>query len=157
MSEDYYGKGTYECIQVIRAWELNFELGNVLKYVKRAGHKNPRTRKKDLRKAVAYLEMELARPIRRSKTPEPEGPPSAPPRITREMVVSPGKYSRASALFCDQLAAPVSLEDRLEELFAEAQAKTLKLREGVLVHEEAPSAAAVDLVALRYDEPQEGT
>ena len=154
MSEDYYGKGTYECIQVIRAWELNFELGNVLKYVKRAGHKNPRTRKKDLRKAVTYLEMELARPIRRSKAPEPEGPPSAPPRITREMVVSPGKYSRASALFCDQLAAPVSLEDRLEELFAEAL--LLPEEEGGESEEE-PSAAAVDLVALRYDEPQEGT
>lgn len=44
----------YETIKVIEAWNLGFHLGNVIKYISRAGKKtkNP---VEDLRKALWYL------------------------------------------------------------------------------------------------------
>lgn len=38
---------------------LRFCLGNVIKYVARAGHKEGESRDKDLHKAMNYLRMEL--------------------------------------------------------------------------------------------------
>ena len=57
----YYGgkENPYEAIKVIEAWELNFNLGNVLKYVSRAGKKNNETKHEDLTKAIWYLNREL--------------------------------------------------------------------------------------------------
>lgn len=49
----------YETIKVIRAWGLNFELGNAVKYISRAGKKSPDTALEDLRKARWYLEYEI--------------------------------------------------------------------------------------------------
>ena len=49
----------YEAIKVIEAWELNFNLGNVLKYVSRAGKKNNETKHEDLTNAIWYLNREL--------------------------------------------------------------------------------------------------
>jgi hypothetical protein len=60
---DYYGgKGnTYEVFQVLEAWGLDkdFYLGNVIKYVARAGKKNPDTYKEDLQKALVYLQKRI--------------------------------------------------------------------------------------------------
>ena len=55
---DYYGGKTniYEVIKVIEAWDLNFHLGNVIKYVSRAGKKDPAKTLEDLKKAQWYLE-----------------------------------------------------------------------------------------------------
>lgn len=50
----------YEAIKVIEAWELGFCLGNVLKYIARAGKKHP-SRLTDLHKARWYLEREIQR------------------------------------------------------------------------------------------------
>jgi hypothetical protein len=60
---NYYGErgGTYECIKVIRAWDLDFELGNVLKYVKRAGAKPGESAIKDLGEAKTYIDLEIER------------------------------------------------------------------------------------------------
>ena len=38
---DHYHSGTYEAINVIQAWGLNFNRGNVVKYLCRAGLKDP--------------------------------------------------------------------------------------------------------------------
>jgi hypothetical protein len=55
--EHYGGKqNTYEAIKVIEAWELNFHLGNVVKYISRAGKKDLTKTKEDLLKAKWYLE-----------------------------------------------------------------------------------------------------
>ena len=56
--QPYYHSGTYEAIKVIEAWGLNFSLGNVIKYVARAGRKtdNP---VEDLEKAKWYIEREI--------------------------------------------------------------------------------------------------
>lgn len=55
----HYGGGDnpYECIKVIEAWQLNFNLGNTVKYVARAGKKGDLV--EDLRKAVFYLQREI--------------------------------------------------------------------------------------------------
>lgn len=51
----------YETIKVIEAWGLGFCLGNAVKYISRAGKKDPDKVVEDLRKAVWYLEREIAR------------------------------------------------------------------------------------------------
>ena len=58
---EYYGgeNNQYEAIKVIDAWELDFCLGNVVKYISRAGKKDPNTRKEDLTKALFYLQHEI--------------------------------------------------------------------------------------------------
>lgn len=49
----YGGDTTYEVIKVIEAWELDFGLGNCVKYIARAGKKNDTL--EDLQKALFYL------------------------------------------------------------------------------------------------------
>ncbi len=56
----YRGDGKHEAIDVIRAWGLNFNLGNVVKYVCRAGLKSEETTLEDLEKAAFYLRAEIA-------------------------------------------------------------------------------------------------
>jgi hypothetical protein len=53
---DHYGgeDNTYEAIKVIEAWDLNFHLGNVVKYISRAGKKSKNSIE-DLKKAEWYL------------------------------------------------------------------------------------------------------
>jgi hypothetical protein len=55
---EYYGgaDNPYEAIKVIRAWGLCFCLGNVVKYVSRAGKKPGSERLDDLEKARWYLD-----------------------------------------------------------------------------------------------------
>lgn len=45
-----------EPIDVIEGWGLGFHLAQVIKYVARAGRKDPSKRLEDLRKAAWYLE-----------------------------------------------------------------------------------------------------
>lgn len=49
----------YEAIKVIDAWQLNFSLGNTVKYISRAGKKGSKL--EDLRKAAWYLQHEIER------------------------------------------------------------------------------------------------
>lgn len=58
MSDSYYKRNDIEAIDVIEAFELDFCLGNVVKYILRAGRKTP-DKKADLQKALWYLEREL--------------------------------------------------------------------------------------------------
>jgi len=53
---DRYGgeSNPYEAIKVIEAWDLNFHLGNVVKYISRAGKKSKNSIE-DLKKAEWYL------------------------------------------------------------------------------------------------------
>ena len=57
----YHAASGLEVIDVIEAWELNFNRGNALKYLARAGHKDPTTERQDLEKALWYIERELER------------------------------------------------------------------------------------------------
>ncbi len=56
----YGGDTTYEAIKVIEAWELNFHLGNVVKYISRAGKKDLTKTKEDLLKAKWYLDRYIS-------------------------------------------------------------------------------------------------
>ena len=63
----YGGKeNPYEAIKVIRAWDLGFSLGNALKYISRAGKKDPAKRIEDLRKALWYIQEEIDNELERS-------------------------------------------------------------------------------------------
>ena len=57
----YKGKGM-EVIEVIQAFGLDYNLGNVVKYILRAGKKGKRYEKvEDLKKAQWYLNNEIQR------------------------------------------------------------------------------------------------
>jgi len=49
----------YEPYKVISKWNLNFNLGNVIKYVVRAGKKKNNSLEEDLLKAKQYIDFEL--------------------------------------------------------------------------------------------------
>jgi len=53
----YYNKGKIEVIEVIVDWDLNFCMGNVIKYVGR--HKHKKDSLEDLKKARWYLDYEI--------------------------------------------------------------------------------------------------
>ena len=56
----YGGKGNvYEAIKVIEAWELDFCLGDVIKYISRAGKKDSAKELEDLNKALWYLNRRI--------------------------------------------------------------------------------------------------
>ena len=55
----HYNSGKIEVIDYIEDQQLNFCLGNVVKYVSRAGKKDPQKKQEDLEKALWYLEREL--------------------------------------------------------------------------------------------------
>ncbi|MDD7767051.1 MULTISPECIES: DUF3310 domain-containing protein [Anaerococcus] len=58
---DYYKSNGVETIDVIEAFDLNFNLGNVIKYVLRAGKKEGEEKEKDLNKAMFYLKREVSK------------------------------------------------------------------------------------------------
>ena len=60
---EHYGgaDNKYEVFKVLEAWGLDkdFYLGNVIKYVARAGKKDPAKNKEDLQKALVYLQRRI--------------------------------------------------------------------------------------------------
>jgi hypothetical protein len=58
---DHYGgkDNPYEAIKVIEAWDLGFSLGNAVKYISRAGKKDPSKELEDLKKAAWYLQRRI--------------------------------------------------------------------------------------------------
>jgi len=55
----HYTTGKIECIDFITDKKLNFCRGNAVKYIVRAGLKDPSKEVEDLEKAVFYLEREI--------------------------------------------------------------------------------------------------
>ena len=58
---EHYGgaDNPYEAIKVIEAWDLNFNLGNTVKYISRLGKKPDADFIEDLEKALWYLQREV--------------------------------------------------------------------------------------------------
>ena len=54
----YYKRGSIDVWDFVRQQNLNFHLGNAIKYIARAGHKTT-SKIEDLEKAIHYLENEL--------------------------------------------------------------------------------------------------
>ncbi len=62
MSNNYYiGRNGMEVIDFIEAFDLNFNCGNIVKYIARAGKKDGETRYRALQKAYDYLLREMAK------------------------------------------------------------------------------------------------
>ena len=55
----HYNQGNIEVIDAIEDWELNFNLGNVIKYIARCEYKENKV--KDLCKAKWYIDREIAK------------------------------------------------------------------------------------------------
>lgn len=54
----HYNQGKFEVIDVIDDWKLGFCLGNAVKYIARAGHKD-KNPVEDLNKAIWYIQHEI--------------------------------------------------------------------------------------------------
>jgi len=67
---EHYGgaDNPYEAIKVVEAWGLCFHLGNVVKYVSRAGKKGDAL--EDLKKARWYLDRKIAN-LEKAQTKKP--------------------------------------------------------------------------------------
>jgi hypothetical protein len=57
--EHYQSKNGMEVIDVIESYELNFNLGNAVKYILRSGKKGKKS--EDLMKAVWYLQRQISK------------------------------------------------------------------------------------------------
>ena len=55
----HYTDGKIEVIEYIEDKKLNYNLGNAVKYISRAGKKDPTKKIEDLKKAVWYLNREI--------------------------------------------------------------------------------------------------
>ena len=53
----HYTQGKIEVIEAIEDWDMNFCLGNAIKYIARCNHKG--NKKQDLEKAIWYIKREL--------------------------------------------------------------------------------------------------
>ena len=59
-NSDYYGKDNpFEPIKIIDYYDLNFSIGNAIKYILRAGNKPGEDVIKDLLKARDYIDHEI--------------------------------------------------------------------------------------------------
>lgn len=58
INPSYYQNGI-ETIEAIEAWDLGFCLGNAVKYISRAGKKDPTKTVEDLNKAIWYIKRRI--------------------------------------------------------------------------------------------------
>jgi hypothetical protein len=56
-------------IDAIESWGLDFHLANCVKYIARAGHKDPTTFIEDLNKACWYLKRRIEKENKKEKAP----------------------------------------------------------------------------------------
>lgn len=56
----HYTFGQHEVLDVIEDWKLPYHLGNVIKYIARAGRKSADTELQDLKKAKFYLDRYIS-------------------------------------------------------------------------------------------------
>jgi len=52
----HYNSSSVQPIDAIEAWKLDFRLANAVKYLARAGKKDPNKLKEDLQKAIWYIQ-----------------------------------------------------------------------------------------------------
>ena len=90
----YYQRGTIDVWDFVREQNLNFHLGNAIKYICRAGYKDSKIQ--DLEKAIHYLQNELTHEkdlyFRASQRIPYEVQPEER-SFTYDEVVSEGSYS----------------------------------------------------------------
>ena len=65
----HYTDGKIEVIEFIEDKNLNYHKGNAIKYICRAGKKDPQKEIEDLQKAIWYINREIRNIKRRTKWP----------------------------------------------------------------------------------------
>lgn len=70
----HYNTGKIEVIEYIEDQRLSFHLGNAVKYISRAGKKDPKKEVEDLDKAIWYLERQKELAIAKREGREPLRP-----------------------------------------------------------------------------------
>lgn len=70
INPEHYNRLDPQPKDIIRAWGLNFNLGNAVKYVARAGHKDDIVQ--DLKKAQEYIQFEIDAIEAERKAQEPK-------------------------------------------------------------------------------------
>lgn len=84
---DYYVANGLQPLDVIDAFGLDFYLGNAVRYICRAGRKDPARTVEDLEKAAEYLRLKIAR--LRDTPPLLLSLPAPPPEIVSDIKPSP--------------------------------------------------------------------
>jgi hypothetical protein len=60
----HYNTGNIQPIDVIEDWKLDFRLANALKYIARAGKKDPTKTKQDLEKCIWYVQRYINKELK---------------------------------------------------------------------------------------------
>jgi len=55
----HYCRGGIEAVDVIEAWELDYHIGNAIKYLCRAGYKTDNKTTTDLQKAIWFINRKI--------------------------------------------------------------------------------------------------
>lgn len=90
----HYNSGKIEVIEAIEDWGLGFHLGNVVKYVARAGKKDASKEVEDLEKASWYLKRKIEILKAKAENRETVRPNDMNPKSTS---ATPASSSNASA------------------------------------------------------------
>lgn len=116
---EHYDNSGRQPIHVIEAYDLNFNMGNVLKYICRAGKKSPNPRE-DLEKALTYTAFEL-NPVKKRAANLPDSYRLAQELGLRERAIGAFreiiKYSQGNEIALKYLHAALTqiLEDLTDD------------------------------------------
>lgn len=70
----HYNCGKIEVLEAIEDWKLDYHCGNTVKYVARAGKKDPTKELEDLLKAAWYLSRKIELLVAEKEAREPKRP-----------------------------------------------------------------------------------
>ncbi len=77
----HYNAGKIEVIEAIEDWKLTYHRGNAVKYIARAGKKDPAKECEDLQKAVWYLNREIEKLTAAKEGRDPIKPNDMNPQV----------------------------------------------------------------------------
>lgn len=87
----HYNSGKIEVIEAIEDWKLDYHSGNAVKYIARAGRKDPSKEIEDLEKAQWYLKRKIENLKAKREGREPIRPNDMNPRGTSATPASTSK------------------------------------------------------------------
>lgn len=116
----HYNSGKIEVIEAIEDWKLGFHRGNAIKYIARAGKKDPAKEIEDLEKADWYIQREIERLKAAKDGRDPVRPNDMNPRAT-PLDTSP--VGPTGVTFTAEEIARPDLEAAAEGLVPQAEPK----------------------------------
>jgi len=127
----HYTRGQIEVWDFIVAQDLNYLRGNAVKYIVRAGVKNPALETEDLDKAIAYLKREYDE-CSRERTRHIRSINKVPTISVQDFIVDQGLNGRrAGALLdiCNRPVRPASVLLRLADAIVSLREEIAQLKE----------------------------